>query len=102
MRAEKRDANERELVDVMTALGCSVERLPGGNGRPDLLIGFRGHTLLVEVKVLGEGLNKLQKKFHATWKGATIHVVSTTQQVIEIIHQHGRHYGTRTTDAPRT
>lgn len=90
MRAQKRDANEPELVDTLEALGCTVDRLPGGGGRPDLLVGFRGHTILIEVKVPGEELNRLQKRFHADWKGAPIHVAFSVQQIIEIVHHYRR------------
>lgn len=90
MRAQKRDANEPELVDTLEALGCTVDRLPGGAGRPDLLVGFRGHTILIEVKVPGEELNALQKKFHREWRGGPIHVAFTVQQIIEIIHAYSK------------
>jgi hypothetical protein len=90
MRAQKRDANEPEIVDAMQAMGATVDRLPGGDGRPDLLVGFRGHTILIEVKVPGEKLNVLQKRFHAEWQGSPIHVVFRTSEAIAILHLYAR------------
>jgi len=86
----KRDANEAGMVELLEAMGASVDRLPGGGGRPDLMVGFRGHTILVEVKVPGETLNALQKTYHAEWKGAPIHVAFNIPQLIEIIHGYQR------------
>lgn len=50
-RAARVDGNHREVVDEFRRLGCSVldmSRL--GEGAPDLLIGYGGISLLVEVK----------------------------------------------------
>ena len=50
-RAARLDGNHREVVDEFRRFGCSVldmSRL--GEGTPDLLIGYGGISLLVEVK----------------------------------------------------
>ena len=50
-RAARVDSNHKEVVDEFRRLGCSVldmSRL--GEGTPDLLIGFSGQCMLVEVK----------------------------------------------------
>lgn len=49
-RAKRRDANEGPIVDNLRAVGATVTRLDG-DGVPDLLVGFRGRTLLLEVKL---------------------------------------------------
>ncbi len=62
----KRDANEPEIVDVLTAMGCEVERQDGGGGRPDLRVRFPfGYSALIEVKMPGARLNAKQKAYHA-------------------------------------
>lgn len=85
--AQKRDANEPEIVDALVALGCSVDRLPGGDGRPDLLVGDEGCDTKMEVKVPGKKLSGVQWEYHESWKGAPIHVVFTPEEACYIIEQ---------------
>lgn len=47
--ARNRDSNEKAIVDALVAAGASVTRL-NETGVPDLLVGFRGATFLLEVK----------------------------------------------------
>lgn len=49
-RAARRDRNEVEIVAALTAAGASVTYL-SSPGVPDLLVGYQGRTLLLEVKV---------------------------------------------------
>lgn len=89
MRAQKRDANEPEIAQGLLAIGCSVDQLPGGNGRPDLLVGYRDKNFLLEVKdptapVTKRRLNSLQKKWHSAWKGRA-HLVETFAQALAIV-----------------
>lgn len=94
MRAQKRDANEPEIIAALEAAGCTVDQLPGGSGRPDLLVGDPQTRLplLMEVKMpLKATLNPLQKKYHA-WSGAKIYLVTTPGVAIEIINHHRKEY----------
>ena len=52
MRHARVDDNHGEIVAAIRSVkGCSVQSLAGvGDGVPDLLIGARGRTYLVEVK----------------------------------------------------
>jgi hypothetical protein len=84
-RDQKRDANEPEIVDALEAVGCTVDRLPGGSGRPDLLVGHDGMDTKMEVKMPGEKMNSLQKTYHETWKGAPIHLVFNVGEALEIV-----------------
>lgn len=45
-----RDTNEPAIVKALKAVGASVTPL-NGTGVPDLLVGFRGQTYLLEVKL---------------------------------------------------
>lgn len=88
-RAAKIDRNQPEIVAALLAVGCSVDVLPGGNGRPDLLVGIAGTNALLEVKdgslpPSERRLNALQKNWHANWKGKA-HVVETIEQALEIV-----------------
>lgn len=95
-QAAKRDENEPAIVTALEALGCSVDRVPGGNGRQDLLVGDDGDDTKMEVKMPGKTLNPAQKKYHREWKGMPIHVVFTPAEAVYIIEQkrlrrkHGR------------
>lgn len=49
-RAKRRDANEPDVVNALVAAGAVVTRLDG-DGVPDLLVGFKGRSFLLEVKL---------------------------------------------------
>ena len=72
-RNAKRDANEPEIIAFLKAAGASVERL-STKGLPDLLIGYRQKTYLVEVKGEGKKLNANQVDFVAGWKGWPVEI----------------------------
>ncbi len=78
----KRDANEKLIVDALRAYGASVERL---NTPVDLLVGYRGQTHLVEVKIEGAKLNKAQVEFRDSWKGSPMQVLRSVEDVAEFM-----------------
>jgi len=45
-RAPRRDANEREIIDALEAIGASVVQ----GGPLDLIVGYRGSNYIMEVK----------------------------------------------------
>ena len=50
-RAAKIDANHVQVVLALEAAGATVQSLAAvGQGVPDLLVGFQGKTLLMEIK----------------------------------------------------
>jgi hypothetical protein len=89
MRAQQRDANEGAIVAALEAIGASVDRLPGGNGRPDLLVGYRRENYALEIKDPNgppsrRKLNNWQRRWHAAWRGR-VHIVETPAQAFEVI-----------------
>jgi hypothetical protein len=51
MRAGKVDDNQRSVVMALRAIGCLVHHThEAGGGFPDLLVGYRGRWLPVEIK----------------------------------------------------
>jgi hypothetical protein len=76
----RRDNSEPGVVKAFRAGGASVDFLPGGNGRPDLLIGFLRETHLVETKTDGAGLRASQKEWAAKWLGSPVVVARTPAQ----------------------
>jgi Holliday junction resolvase len=72
MRGRKTDANQAAIVAVLREVGASVVDLSAvGKGVPDLLVGYRGRTYLLEVKNK-KGRNRItadQEVFYAWWRG---------------------------------
>jgi hypothetical protein len=78
----KRDANEREIVEALQAAGASVYRLD----QPcDAVLGYRGKTLLIEIKMPGSSLNENQKKFFAEWKGQTPPILRSVDDALTLL-----------------
>jgi len=85
MRAAKVDANQGDIVEPLLAIGASVQSLARvGNGCPDLLVGWRGHNVVMEVKMPGEKLNAVQKPWHRDWKGRS-HVVRSFDEALAVL-----------------
>ena len=78
MRAAKVDANHGAIRDHLKTKGWSVLSLARlGNGAPDLLVGRRGFSALVEVKSsVGKRLREGQQLFARSWNGVCIKAVS--------------------------
>ena len=78
-RAARVDSTQAEIVEAMRAMGATVWII----GLPvDLLVGYRGQTLPMEVKVLTgkrkpkpTGYTPLQEAFLASWKGGPVATV---------------------------
>lgn len=77
------DKNQKLIVDEFKKYGATVLEI---NGTIDLLVGFQGKNLLVEVKnPLGKNkLTKSQEEFVLTWMGQ-LTVVRTVEDVKELI-----------------
>ena len=74
-RAAKVDANQDTIVSAFRTMGASVRPLHAvGEGLLDLLVGYRGVNLIVEVKdgdkpPSARKLTEPQKKFFREWRG---------------------------------
>jgi hypothetical protein len=93
--ARNRDANERDIVTALRCFGASVQQLDA-KGCPDLLVGYEGVTLLMEVKPehgkaerhskrTASGLRETQEAWWATWRGLRPVVVTTAEEAIAAI-----------------
>lgn len=72
MRAARADDNQKDIVAALRDAGASVQPLHAvGRGVPDLLVGFRGVNVLMEVKTESKAskLNPLQVDWHESWRG---------------------------------
>jgi Holliday junction resolvase len=91
MRAAKIDANQEAVVTALRTAGASVQSLAGvGKGVPDLLVGFKGQTLLFEVKdgfkaPSARLLTEDQIRWHGSWKGGALAVVDSSDAALRMI-----------------
>jgi hypothetical protein len=87
MYAKRTDKNQQLLMDTFRSLGATVHDLSKcGNGIPDLLIGYKNHTCLVEIKSSDKApYTKHQKDFLATWKGGMIARIDNVDCAIRLI-----------------
>jgi len=90
-RAAKKDRNHVEIVAALRKAGATVVDLGAvGHGVPDLLIGHRGRTMLMEIKD-GEKcpsqrhLTPDQERFFATWHGGTLAVVDSVDAALRML-----------------
>ena len=91
MRAARIDANHEQVVSALRAAGASVQSLAGvGKGVPDLLVGFQGKTLLMEVKdgkktPSERRLTEDQLKWHGAWRGGPLAVVDGVDAALRML-----------------
>ena len=84
MRHAKRvDANQDQIVIALRAAGAYVWiiSLP-----VDLLVGYKGHTFLVEIKTdAKKRLTALQADFFENWSGSTLARVDSPDAALRMI-----------------
>ncbi len=88
-RAAKRDSIEPEIVEALTGVGCTVEKL-SKKGVPDLLVGFidpdtgTPTNILMEAKSKGGKLTQDQKEWITKWKGQ-VYVVYSIEEALQAV-----------------
>jgi len=85
--AKKVDKNQASVVKTLRDNGADVYLLHMvGKGIPDLLVAYKGHTILIEVK---DGADKAftpdQLKFIANWKGGDLFRINSEQEAAELL-----------------
>ena len=84
-RAAKVDSNQVAIVAALRKIGARVLHLHReGGGCPDLLAGYRGRNVLLEVKIPGEEPNALQVEFIKGWRGE-VHVVRSPLEAVRAL-----------------
>lgn len=80
-RAARIDSNQHELVEALKKIGarCYYIKEP-----VDLVVGFRGRSVLLEIKQPGKTLTKAQQEFIESWPGE-IHVCHDINEAISAI-----------------
>ncbi len=85
MTAKRTDANQREVVAALRAVGAAVLDLHGvGRDCPDLLVARQGQTWLMEVKSAEGVLSEGQRKFMANWPGRVV-VVRSVEEALRAV-----------------
>ena len=84
-RAARTDANQEEIVKALRAVGATVQSLAAvGHGVPDLLVGYQGKTILMEVKDGTKSPSKRQLtedqvKWIDAWSGGSVFIVDNVE-----------------------
>jgi hypothetical protein len=81
------DDNQSQIVEALRAIGATVRVVTQGGGLPDLLVGFRGQTVLMEVKdgkkpPSARALTPAEQKFFDEWRGGMLIVVNSIDEAI--------------------
>ena len=88
-RAARRDANEDQIVSALQACGAYVKKI-NGSGEFDLLVWYRGYTMLWEVKdgrkpPSAQALTPAEERFHKEWPGDNLHIVNSVDAALDIL-----------------
>ena len=84
-QAAKVDDNQPEIVAALRKVGASVQPLHAvGRGCPDILVGYRGRNLLMEIKDGKKSpsrrrLTADQDKWHDDWAGQVAIVINVDE-----------------------
>lgn len=79
------DRNQAEIVKTARELGASVADIHEvGRGVPDLVIGYKGVNLLVEVKSDSGRLTPTQERFISQWMGR-VYIVKSSDDLKKLL-----------------
>lgn len=83
--ARRTDSNQDEIVAALRRMGCSVQSLASvGRGCPDLLVGYSGRNILLEVKAPKGQPTSDQVTWGAQWSGQ-MGIVRTVEDAIRAV-----------------
>lgn len=78
------DKNQPAVVERLREIGCKVYLI---EEPVDLLVGYRGKTVLLEVKTPDGSLTKQQVEFVQTWPGGAHHIVRDPEEAVNLVIQ---------------
>jgi hypothetical protein len=89
-RAMRVDANQEQIVSALRARGAGVRVISQGDGIPDLLVGYKGFTILMEVKdgqkvPSARKLTPAEQKFFDDWQGGMLVIVNSVEEALETL-----------------
>jgi hypothetical protein len=88
-RAARRDDNEQDIIKAMREAGAYVKQI-NDEGLFDLLVSYRGETLLIEVKdgakpPSARRLTEAEQKFHDEWPGFNLYIVKSVEEALALL-----------------
>ena len=92
MYAKRIDANQNSIVKALRAKGATVRVVSQGDGLPDLLVGYKGETALLEVKdgdkpPSARTLTNAEEKFFTEWTGGLLVIVNSVEEALDVLHK---------------
>ena len=89
-RAARVDENQGLIVKALRACGATVRVVSQGDGIPDLLVGYRGHTILMEVKdgnkpPSARQLTPAEQIFFDQWTGGKLFIVNNVEEALAVL-----------------
>lgn len=90
--ANRIDANQNDIVKSLRDFGATVRIVTQGDGIPDLLVGYKGYTILMEVKdgakpPSARTLTPAEKKFFDEWRGGMLVIVNSVEDAIDVLNK---------------
>ena len=91
MKRNRKDNNHQCIVIALKSIGATVLDLSNnGEGTPDICVGYRGTTKLIEIKNKDysygkSGLSEKQQAFASKWRGDKIGIVTNIDEAIKFI-----------------
>jgi hypothetical protein len=88
--ANRIDANQNAIVDALRQCGATVRIISQGGGIPDLLVGYNGYTILMEVKdgakvPSARKLTEDEQKFFDEWRGGMLAIVNSVSEALDLL-----------------
>ena len=88
--ANRIDANQNAIVEALRQCGATVRIISQGGGIPDLLVGYNGYTILMEVKDGAKSpsqrkLTEDEQRFFDEWTGGMLAVVNSVEEALDIL-----------------
>ena len=88
--ANRIDANQNAIVDALRQCGATVRIISQGGGIPDLLVGYNGYTILMEVKDGDKSpsqrkLTEDEQKFFDDWRGGMLAIVNSVAEALDLL-----------------
>ncbi len=89
--ARRVDDNHAAIVAALRAVGCAVQSLAAvGKGCPDLVVGRRGQTFLLEVKdgakpPSARKLTPDEEEWHRAWCGVPVATVNSVREALAVV-----------------
>lgn len=81
------DENQSQIIHTFIALGASVLNLSRvGEGCPDILLGYRKHSVLCEIKRNEKApYTEPQIRFMQNWRGGAVSRIDSVDAAIRLI-----------------